>query len=327
MRECCLCEDKKKSLLSIRDRKGNYLRTIACQGCGLVHHDPLPTDQEITLYYKKNYRLDYKHTYLPKPKHIYRAGRIALERINRLTPWLSPNSRILDVGSGSGELCYLLNTHGYHAAGIEPNDGYGAYSRDKLRLNIHLGSFATASYPPESFHLITMFHVLEHILHPVTLLQQVHRWMRPEGFLIVEVPNVEATCVTPKNRFHFAHIYNFNILTLEFIGIKCGFSVVNSYTSQDTEIIRVVFQKSCNLTVLASAKDLLANNCQRIKTCLNNHTTAKHYFSRVPYLRLLQKGRRGILEKLNTFNRKNGLEILHGLMPSHDPVANLSSPK
>jgi len=315
LQECCLCGDKTTTLISTRCRKGTPLRTVICDGCGLVHHDPLPKEQEINLYYEKKYRSDYKNAYSPQFKHVYRAGRVALNRIQKIRPWLTKCQDILDVGSGAGELCYLLNAQGHRCIGIEPNEGYAVYAKDQLGLNIHVGSYETALFKSEAFDLVTMYHVLEHILQPVALLQKVYQWLRPGGFLIVEVPNIEATCVTPKNKFHYAHIYNFNILTLEFVGIKCGFSVTKSCMTEDTGNIRVVFSKTDQTTPWSSIG--LRNNSMRIRARLNQHTMVKHYLSLAPYRRPFHKLKQNIIEKMQFSKLKNGTEILDELYESY----------
>jgi uncharacterized Zn finger protein len=77
---CNLCGSLESEEISTLDRDKNYLRTVICQKCGLVWIDPRPNESEIKQYYSKDYRIKYKGTYKPKPKHIHRAGLIAMSR-------------------------------------------------------------------------------------------------------------------------------------------------------------------------------------------------------------------------------------------------------
>lgn len=82
------------------------LRTVICAKCGLVWSDPLPHNPRD--FYEDSYRVSYKGTYSPKPKHILRAGNVALSRYQKIEKLLSKPLSILDVGSGGGEFSYLL---------------------------------------------------------------------------------------------------------------------------------------------------------------------------------------------------------------------------
>ena len=53
--------------------------------------------------------------------------------------------------------------------------------------------------------------------------------MVEKGILLIEVPNVEAQCIAPGHRFHFAHFYNFSRATLEALGRKAGFEPVQHH--------------------------------------------------------------------------------------------------
>ena len=55
-----------------------------------------------------------------------------------------------------------------------------------------------------------MYHALEHVEDPAAILARLRSWLVERGVLVVEVPNVEAQCISPGHRFHFAHFYNFS---------------------------------------------------------------------------------------------------------------------
>lgn len=75
---CNLCGGTSVDVLATRSRSRRPLRTVICLSCGLVWSDPLPLDPR--KFYEDEYRLDYKGTYSPKPKHILRAGKVAIDR-------------------------------------------------------------------------------------------------------------------------------------------------------------------------------------------------------------------------------------------------------
>jgi 2-polyprenyl-3-methyl-5-hydroxy-6-metoxy-1,4-benzoquinol methylase len=134
---CNLCDGKEVSILSNRSRSGKPLRTVICQACGLVWSDPRPHD--VRQFYEEEYRLSYKHTYSPKPKHVLRAGHVALSRFDKIEQLLSSRKAVLDVGTGGGEFAYLLQSLGHSVSGIEPNRGYAGYSIHEYGLTVQVG--------------------------------------------------------------------------------------------------------------------------------------------------------------------------------------------
>lgn len=209
---CNLCGGTEVSILSTRSRSGNPLRTVICQACGLVWSDPRPHDAR--QFYEAEYRLAYKNTYSPKPKHVVRAGKVALSRFGKIAQLLSSQKTVLDVGTGGGEFAYLLQSLGHVVNGIEPNRGYADHSIQQYGLTVRVGFVQDATFDPASFDIVTIWHVLEHTEDPGFILARLRSWLKPDGVLVVEVPNVEATCQAPRNTFHEAHLYNFNVVSL-----------------------------------------------------------------------------------------------------------------
>jgi transcription elongation factor Elf1 len=72
---CILCEQKNLKIISRTDSKNNSsLNIFLCNVCGMVQQNPIPSEDEVNEYYSSVYRQDYKKTYVPKIKHVFRAG-------------------------------------------------------------------------------------------------------------------------------------------------------------------------------------------------------------------------------------------------------------
>ena len=306
---CNVCGGTNVSVLANHSRSGKPLRTVICQDCGLVWSDPLPHNPRS--YYEDDYRVAYKGTFTPKPKHILRAGKVALYRRALLGKWIAQPKKILDVGTGGGEFAYLLQTLGHDVHGIEPNKGYAAYSKKEYGLNVQVGFIQDIQQPDSSFDLITIWHVLEHTENPFDVLTKLCALLKPEGILVVEVPTIEATCQSPKSTFHEAHIFNFNLDTLRKLGKKAGFSEVEHKISDDGANMTIFFQKTGTPT-----NDLLlkiAGNAERITGIVKNHTALKHYLTAWPYRRFFARMSRIIKEKQETSHFESGKKLLDKL--------------
>ena len=307
---CNLCGSDDVAVLANHSRSGKPLRTVICKDCGLVWSDPLPHNPRS--FYEDDYRVAYKGTFTPKPKHILRAGKIALQRRDLLGKWLpSQPLKILDVGTGGGEFAYLLQTLGHNVYGIEPNKGYADYSRREYGLHVQVGFIQDIQQPDQSFDLITIWHVLEHTENPNAVLSKLYALLKPQGSLVVEVPTIEATCQSPKSTFHEAHIFNFNLDTLRKLGAKAGFSVVEHKTSADGANITVFFQK--NAEAISGEVLKLPGNAERITSIVCNHAAFKHYLTVWPYSRFVSRMCRMLNEKLETQSFDNGKKLLDRL--------------
>ena len=123
---------------------------------------------------------------------------------------MKSGDRILDAGAGGGEVVYVLRQLGFDASGLEPDEQYARHAREALGVPVATGFVQDAAFPAGSFDVVTMYHALEHVEDPSAILSRLRGWMVDEGVLLIEVPNVEAVCIAPAHRFHFAHFYNFN---------------------------------------------------------------------------------------------------------------------
>lgn len=317
---CNLCGSTEVSVLANRSRSGEPLRTVICAKCGLVWSDPLPHNPRD--FYEDDYRVSYKGTYSPKPKHILRAGNVALSRHRKVEQLLSKPLTILDVGSGGGEFSYFLQTLGHDVKGIEPNKGYAEYSIREYGLKVQVGFIQDVMMQEEGFDLITIWHVLEHTENPFNVLAKLHTLLRPQGILVIEVPNIEATCQSPKSTFHEAHIFNFNITTLQRLAEKAGFTEVSHTISTDGGNITLLVQKE-----LKRGNDRhefsIPGNSERITKIVSGHTPSKHYLTARPYTRLLRRIRQSLLEKRKVANFTGGKQLLDQLyLHARDPRSN-----
>jgi len=308
---CNLCGSTDAEQVRSKDRHSDYLRSVICRRCGLVWTDPRLTPEQVREFYAHEYRLEYKATYQPKPKHVYRSGKVAVDRFQRLRPILKPGFRVLDVGAGSGEVVYVLRAMGYDASGFEPNEGYARYAAEVLGLPVTQGFYQDAVIKSESQDIVTMFHTVEHLESPFEVMRHARQWLRPQGFLLVEVPNVEAVCQQPHTQFHRGHFYHFNLATLEMMGRRAGYTVVSSSASSDGGNITVISQKT---DATPSVSGEIPGNYERVASILRRHTAFRHLFSSYPYTRPLRKLAARAEEQRSVRSRRSPKEVLDALI-------------
>jgi 2-polyprenyl-3-methyl-5-hydroxy-6-metoxy-1,4-benzoquinol methylase len=299
------------SVLANSSRSGAPLRTVICRACGLVWSDPRPHDAR--QFYEADYRVEYKGTYEPRPKHILRAGKVALSRLEKIKPLVERGrKRILDVGTGGGEFAFLLSTLGHDVRGVEPNRGYAEYSIREYGLAIDVGFVQDVALPAEAFDVITMWHALEHTESPSSVLDRLRRALRADGVLVIEVPNVEATCQSPKSTFHEAHLYNFNLASLRGVAEKVGLEEVRHMLSADGGNITMLFRRRAPGTGTPQGTPI-PGNCARVSGIVSRHTGLRHYATHHPYARAWGRLQRSLSEKREIAQLGGGRRLLDAL--------------
>ncbi len=294
---CPLCKSNDHSIVGTLDRHGEPLRTVMCRACGHVFTNPQPTKSELQEFYSEKYQLAYKGTGTPKRKHVYRAGQRALERLEQLQSHLHKGSRILDVGSGGGECVYLLNTSGYAAQGLEPNQGYAAFSRAEYGVDVRDGSLEELPAGDALWDGITLHHVLEHLAEPVDALRHLRQMLKPSGKLIIEVPNMEARYHGPSRQYHFAHLHGFSTEGLTDAGSQAGLEVTNLTLQAHTQHINVAFTPSDG-NAEDQTKFCDRSTAERIERALQTYTALTDTLSPRPYRRLLANVKRPVVERI-----------------------------
>jgi SAM-dependent methyltransferase len=153
---------------------------VRCEKCSLVRVDPRPVEADIHRYYHDDF---YRGQEGPEEALAFMEprSRAMASHVNRY-----PRGRLLDIGCFRGEFMeHMRAEHGWEVAGVEfserPPNYYG--------LGIFYGDIADAPYPDESFDVVTLWAVLEHVYDPSRMLAQAHRFLKPRGVVIILVPN------------------------------------------------------------------------------------------------------------------------------------------
>ncbi len=176
---------------------------LSCKFCKAAILSPHPSRQDLNRYYPNDYLFTTKKNSTTINKLTSWLAYFFFYRFLRsdVTKNLSPNcgtghekKKILDIGCGMGNLLRKAVKNGFDAYGIDFSKanivqvntipGVKAYHAD-----IHQ---ATNLFPAGSFDIVTAFHVLEHVVEPVTLLKQCNILLKENGELAIEVPAIDS---------------------------------------------------------------------------------------------------------------------------------------
>jgi SAM-dependent methyltransferase len=99
--------------------------------------------------------------------------------------------RLLDVGCATGDFLVEMNRHGWDTVGIEPNERAAQLAQER-GCRVMVGTLEHAQFGADSFDVITMWHVLEHVSDPLEQLAAAKRILKSKGLLIFCVPNLHS---------------------------------------------------------------------------------------------------------------------------------------
>ncbi|MFZ5644838.1 MAG: class I SAM-dependent methyltransferase [Bacillota bacterium] len=96
---------------------------------------------------------------------------------------------ILDAGCGTGGNLDFLKSLGGHVTAVEMNSTAARIAAEKHGIGVLTGSLPDKMpFPEESFDLITLLDVLEHVEYDEKALSVLGSLLRPGGYLLVTVP-------------------------------------------------------------------------------------------------------------------------------------------
>ena len=110
------------------------------------------------------------------------------KKLKLINSFKTEEKSILDVGAGTGDFLKVCKKGGWKITGIEPSEKAREFAKSKnlvLQKDI-------SQIKDEKFDVITLWHVLEHIPNLMEYIKQLKKLLKPNGTLIIAVPNYKS---------------------------------------------------------------------------------------------------------------------------------------
>ena len=166
---------------------------LLCEKCGQLISQCTEDRYHITMQ-----QFDKERVTLPFGASIKRAFRLHSKRLDLARKYCNnrpaQSIRLLDVGCSSG--AFLLNAKmlGFNAEGVEPAKK-AVDTAKSFNLNVHHGYLESINFADNTFDLITLFEVIEHLNDPNQLLKECHRILKPDGIMMIGTANTDSWTV------------------------------------------------------------------------------------------------------------------------------------
>ena len=211
-----------------------HFEIIECPNCTLRLTFPIPTIDKIAPYY--NFTDYISHTDINEGWMNKLYHKIRKRTLAQKTNWIQSlftgfKGNILEIGAGTGAFANAMNNKGWNVTALEPDENTRKRAKDIYKINL-LPIESLYNLPDNSFDVITLWHVLEHVHDLNGYFNAFHKLLKPNGRLIIAVPNytsldakfyksIWAAYDVPRHLYHFSpksmgslcNNYNFKMVT------------------------------------------------------------------------------------------------------------------
>jgi len=181
--KCPLCHLKNASFFT----KSASYSYYTCNNCELIFIHRPKSSETLTKYYQKTF------TYSLSRQNNTRLTNRAHKVIKNIRS-LHPDSKsLLDIGAGQGHILQAAEERGYEVFGIEPS--LSLYRQLTKEFDARIGNMDWDSFRKNhkgKFDVIILSHVIEHVIAPQKLVQEITLFLKPGGILFIETPNYDS---------------------------------------------------------------------------------------------------------------------------------------
>jgi 2-polyprenyl-3-methyl-5-hydroxy-6-metoxy-1,4-benzoquinol methylase len=200
---------------------------LECADCTLRFTQHIPDAQAIAQYYQSSDYISHSGTnkgIINSLYHTVRKITLADKRRLILSVTQIDNGRLLDIGAGTGAFVGHMQTNGWQSTGLEPDEAARRNALTANKVNL-LAPDTLFEFPENSFDVITMWHVLEHVHDLHNYMEQLKKILKPNGKIFIAVPNYTsydakfykgfwAAYDVPRHLYHFSPEAMFQLLSI-----------------------------------------------------------------------------------------------------------------
>ena len=224
---------------------------LQCKDCNLVFLSQIPTETSLKNLYSSDYYLGREEYYFNNLITNPERGKVTenIESfsagLKKLNSFKREKGRLLDVGCGLGIFLSMAKMDGWETCGVDISAYAARYAREKFGLEVYSnGRLEEASFPSESFDVITLWDSLEHFSDPLVQFKEIHRILKSDGIIMLDTPNESSLLrvlakylymITGRiftypitKLYHQYHLYYYNSVAIETLLRNGGFKIVST---------------------------------------------------------------------------------------------------
>lgn len=158
--------------------------------------------------------------------NLYDEYIVALEK-------LTEERFLVDLGCNIGDFMLRAKLRGWRTEGVDLNEKALAYAQKERNLKVRQSRLEDAGYAADSIPTLFLTGVLEHLNNPREFFRMTHKYLKPDGIILMQVPNIHslANMILQEKSYSFDgrnHLLVFSVDTLKKLCIQEGF-IVETY--------------------------------------------------------------------------------------------------
>lgn len=227
-------------------------RLVRCENCAAMMFNPQPADEQLAAIYSEEYVLLQEEE--AGAGHVSQLKQLTAEEyLTLLLKYRGKHAgRILEVGCGQGDFLARAVGCGYEVIGtdVSPHVCRIAEARVRDRGQVHCGFLESLPAQDESFDVIILADVIEHVRRPIETLALIHRLLKPGGTIFIATPALDSWSAKLMGHswmeFKLEHLTYFDRNNIQTLLLAAGFSdlvVGPNYKFLSFAYINAHFQK------------------------------------------------------------------------------------
>lgn len=200
---CPICETPPTKFLGLRggashrQNLGVEAEIWQCRSCGLIFPNPMPVPIGGI---RQHYELPPEDYFEHFTTEVKNASALAL--LNQAQALVGQSGRLVDIGSGRGELLRAAREAGWQVTGIEPSVSFAEHARQYSGAQVLTEPIEKCDLPAGKFDIAVLSGVLEHLLNPDETIRTIAGTLRSGGALYLDVPNEQGLYFRTGNFYH-----------------------------------------------------------------------------------------------------------------------------
>ena len=190
-----LMKTENTTYIQVKDHSvsGEKFQLLLNKEFGFLETTPQPSLEKLSSYYESEDYISHtnsKRNLFEKAYHIIR--NISLKRkLKLINSFQSEEKKMLDIGCGTGAFLKTAKDNGWQVSGIEPNEKARAIANESCHDSV-FDVEELELIKSESFDVITLWHVLEHLPNLEQQVSSFKKLLKPNGTLVIAVPNFKS---------------------------------------------------------------------------------------------------------------------------------------
>ena len=258
----CFCGNKLKKNINFNDLPliNKYIRKInvkkyplalsCCQNCGSIQVFKKITAKKL---YPKNYQY-LSSSSKEKIEHFKNYFKV-IGRVKKIT------KNILEIGSNDNMLVNELSKK-FNISGIEPNNNSKLNKKKKIKIFHFFLNNKNIKKIKYKYDIVLILNLIGSTENPLELLKLCKRFLKPNGFIILEYQNIENIIKSNNiDSIHHEHNYYFSNLTINYLAYLANLKIVKK---EDLQLHggtkRIILKNNLKSKLQLIRKELIVQN-------------------------------------------------------------------